>query len=275
MYRYSRARSRTIGSSHLLFTVLLLAMLIGTCIASPVPSESETDAPVSPQFTGSDHLHERRAFKQTVKNGFKKMKFWGSNEDEKDTDTASAEGGQEKTVLGYTYHVHNQNGLYDRANPASTHAGDWDDKQALQRLEKVMVEFQQHHFVPYFPGPNYYRKFLNPKGNLFYYQGKTLINLDKFNQSNPVFAFIPATTECKLESLTAAAVKSHQSKVTTRTGNKIETEQRETGLNFGNAVIILELFTDRYAILVARGIIDNLMRYPDNAAITSPLIDSL
>ncbi|KAJ3822379.1 hypothetical protein F5880DRAFT_684398 [Lentinula raphanica] len=172
MYRYSRPRSRNNASSHLLFAVLLLAMLIGACIASPVPSESETDAPISPQVTGSDHLHVRRAFKQTVKKGFKKMKFWGSNEDGKDDDTVSAkEGGKDKTVLGYSYHVYNiRTSQYEWKYPDSTVGKDPIDKRAIQRLETIMAEFKDDRWVPYFPGPNYYRKFLNPQGNLFYYQ---------------------------------------------------------------------------------------------------------
>ncbi|KAJ3771629.1 hypothetical protein FB446DRAFT_803262 [Lentinula raphanica] len=278
MYRYSRPRSRNNASSHLLFAVLLLAMLIGACIASPVPSESETDAPISPQVTGSDHLHVRRAFKQTVKKGFKKMKFWGSNEDGKDDDTVSAkEGGKDKTVLGYSYHVYNRRtSQYEWKYPDSTVGKDPIDKRAIQRLETIMAEFKDDRWVPYFPGPNYYRKFLNPQGNLFYYQGKTLIDLDKLNQTNPGFAFIPASTGGELHNLINAADESYRSKVTSKTGAKIETEEQERGLNLANSLIITELAQDRYAIFVARALIDTLMRsYPDNAAITPPLIDSL
>ncbi|KAJ3781079.1 hypothetical protein GGU10DRAFT_367832 [Lentinula aff. detonsa] len=256
---YQRLRSRNTNSSHYshftsFLKCLLFATVIGACIASPVPSGGELEISSDLSSTAHEsfirsqvgHWYERRGVKD-LKNKVKKKLNIGGKKDEEKKDEEVDDG--ENVVLGYTYHDDDEN--FTKAHPRSrksTTTG----RTALERLENIVSVMHKTEYSYFFPGPNYYNKFVS-RG---YHQAKTMVSLSHFDDVS--FAYIPMTTTLEEHSLKEAAENSWRRKVTSGKDGKVEVEERTGKPNFSNTILIVELARSRYAMLVPKAVIDSI-----------------
>ncbi|KAJ3795447.1 hypothetical protein GGU11DRAFT_747043 [Lentinula aff. detonsa] len=263
---YQRLRSRNTNSSHYshftsFLKCLLFATVIGACIASPVPSggELEISSDLSSTAHGSfirsqvGHWYERRGVKD-LKDKVKKKLNIGGKKDEEKKDEEVDDG--ENVVLGYTYHDVDWVSLQDDENFTKAHPrsrkSTTTGRTALERLENIVSVMHKTEYSYFFPGPNYYNKFVS-RG---YHQAKTMVSLSHFDDVS--FAYIPMTTTLEEHSLKEAAENSWRRKVTSGKDGKVEVEERTGKPNFSNTILIVELARSRYAMLVPKAVIDSI-----------------
>ncbi|KAJ3813538.1 hypothetical protein F5876DRAFT_73791 [Lentinula aff. lateritia] len=257
---------------------LLLATLVGVCIASPIPSGGETDdagtnhssdifgtayGSFNPsQIPHLNHWIDRRSLKDKLKSKLP----WGKKVEEEDEGKKPVDEG-EVVVLGYTYHQQvedeNHHLAYPKLHPSSkksTGVG----KKALQRLEAIVSTLNAYQYTYFFPGPNYYNDFVG-RG---YLQGKTKVSMSLFEDHSFVrrlytslltTVFIPSTTALDETSLKKAAERSWKKRVKTGKDGKVEIEERNGKPNFANTILVVELVADdRYAMLIPHAILDSI-----------------